>query len=168
MDRTSSLRKNPSRESCEQTIRRILTTEMLERGVNDHFKNAADFMPYFESLYPASAGLTKQVQRAVKSLAMPKDERGYFIPNKTIEQANHEKELRSLLKAASAKTVPFDSLTPVFLQTEPQIIDYLISVISGSPLFDGKYTTIIPCSNGIIFYTDNASQLNILLESLIS
>lgn len=43
--------------------RRILMTEVLEKGKNEHFRTAADFMKYFESLYPASDALTKQVQR---------------------------------------------------------------------------------------------------------
>ncbi len=51
-------------------------------------------MKYFESLYPASDALTKQVQRAIRSLNMPKDELGYFIPNKTAEQ--FERTNRSL------------------------------------------------------------------------
>lgn len=46
------LRKNPSRETCEGIIRRILMTEVLEKGKNEHFRTAADFMKYFESLYP--------------------------------------------------------------------------------------------------------------------
>ena len=75
----TSHRKNPSRETCEKTITRILMTEVLEHGQNLHFRSASDFMNYFESLYPASDALTKQVQRAIKALDMPKDEKGYFI-----------------------------------------------------------------------------------------
>ena len=69
----SSLRKNPSREQCQKIIKRILVTEVLQQGHNEHFKQAADFMNYFESLYPPSDALTKQVQRAVKAMDMPKD-----------------------------------------------------------------------------------------------
>ena len=47
----TSLRKNPSRETCENIIRRILMTEILETGKNEHFRSAADFMSYFESLF---------------------------------------------------------------------------------------------------------------------
>ena len=85
-----NLKKNQSRQVCENTIKRILMTEILENGRNQHFRTAADFMNYFEALYPASSALTKQVQRAVKSLNMPKDEFGYFIPNKTAAQLSHE------------------------------------------------------------------------------
>ena len=70
----------------------------LRKGKNEHFRTAADFMKYFESLYPASDALTKQVQRAIRSLNMPKDELGYFIPNKTAEQLAHEQELTYILK----------------------------------------------------------------------
>ena len=109
MDYTkNSLRKNPSRETCESIIRRILMTEILEKGKNEHFRSASDFMSYFESLYPASDALTKQVQRAVKSMNMPKDDFGYFIPNKTTEQFTHEKELSSLLQKADASVVSLE------------------------------------------------------------
>ena len=72
--KSPSLRKNPSRETCEGIIRRILMTEVLEKGKNEHFRTAADFMKYFESLYPASDALTKQVQR--KLFIVP------YIPSK--------------------------------------------------------------------------------------
>ena len=75
MSQKNSIRKNPSRETCENTIRRILMTEVLEHGKNKHFRSASDFMKYFESLYPASDALTKQVQRAIKAMDMPKDEK---------------------------------------------------------------------------------------------
>ena len=99
--KSPSLRKNPSRETCEGIIRRILMTEVLEKGKNEHFRTAADFMKYFESLYPASDALTKQVQRAIRSLNMPKDELGYFIPNKTAEQLAQEQELTYIFKKES-------------------------------------------------------------------
>lgn len=76
MNQKNQLRKNPSRETCESIIRRILMTELTQNGKNRHFRKAADFMSYFESLYPASDALTKQVQRAVQSLHMPKDAEG--------------------------------------------------------------------------------------------
>ncbi len=39
--------------------------------------------------------------------------------------------------------------------------------IAASPIFDGKYLTMHAASNGIVFYTKNVSQLEILLKSLI-
>ena len=94
-DTKTTQRRNPSRKECEDIIRRILMTEVLEKGTNEHFKTAADFMKYFESLYPASDSLTKQVQRAVRSMDMPRDDLGYFIPNKTTEQLEQENQLLS-------------------------------------------------------------------------
>lgn len=162
-----TLRKNPSRETCEGIIKRILMTEILEKGKNEHFRTASDFMNYFESLYPASDALTKQVQRAVKSLNMPKDEYGYFIPNKTADQLQQEKELQYLFQKANATVHSMDDYKPLLLQTNPAAASYLLSVIEASPLFSGKYLTAHVASNGILFYTKNPSQLEILIKSLI-
>lgn len=162
-----NLRKNPSREACEGIIKRILMTEVLEKGKNEHFRSAADFMSYFESLYPASDALTKQVQRAVKALDMPKDDDGYFIPGKTSEQLAEEKELRYLFEKANASVVSMEECVPLFLQTEESVTTYLMHVIAGSPLFADKYVTMHATPNGILFYTKSASQLEILLNSLI-
>lgn len=162
-----SLRKNPSRETCEGIIKRILMTEILEKGKNEHFRTASDFMSYFESLYPASDALTKQVQRAVKSLDMPKDEFGYFIPNKTSNQLNHEKELMYLLEKANASVCAMEDYRPLLLKTDPAIASYLLDVLDHSPIFEEKYLTAHIVSNGILFYTKNPSQLEILLKSLI-
>ena len=101
--------KNPSRETCEGIIKRILMTEVLQEGSNRHFRTAADFLNYFESLYPASDALTKQVQRAVKALDMPKDEQGYFIVNKTVDQFEQEKEISQLFSAHPEKRGSPDS-----------------------------------------------------------
>lgn len=162
-----SLRKNPSRETCEGIIKRILMTEILEKGKNEHFKTAADFMNYFESLYPASDALTKQVQRAVKSLHMPKDESGYFIPNKTAEQLEQEKELQYLLRRGEASVCSMEDYKPVFLKTTPEISSYLLDAINRSPVFEGKYITAHSTANGILFYTKTPLQLEVLLNSLI-
>lgn len=162
-----TLRKNPSRETCEGIIKRILMTEILEKGKNEHFRSASDFMNYFESLYPASDALTKQVQRAVKSLNMPKDEYGCFIPNKTTDQLQQEKELQYLFQKANASVHPMDDYKPFLLQTTPEAASYLLSVIDASPLFKGKYLTAHVASNGILFYTKNPSQLEVLIKSLI-
>ena len=79
----TKVRVNPSRAKCEMIISRILSTELKENGKNIHFKNAMDFMTYFESLYPAGSALTKQVQRAIKSMDLAKDENGFFLLEKT-------------------------------------------------------------------------------------
>ena len=96
MNQKNQLRKNPSRETCESIIRRILMTELTQNGKNRLFRKAADFMSYFESLYPASDALTKQVQRAVQSLHMPKDADGFFIVDKTAAQVEQEQCLVKL------------------------------------------------------------------------
>lgn len=162
-----SLRKNPSRETCEGIIKRILMTEILEKGKNEHFRTAADSMNYFESLYPASDALTKQVQRAVKSLNMPKDDFGYFIPNKTAEQLEQEKELQYLFQKAEASVFSMEDYKPLFLKTKPEFASYLLHVMESSPIFDGKFLTAQVLTNGILFYTKTPSQLEILINSLI-
>ena len=43
-DTKTTQRRNPSRKECEDIIRRILMTEVLEKGTNEHFKTAADVM----------------------------------------------------------------------------------------------------------------------------
>ena len=162
-----SKRKNPSRKECEDIIRRILMTEALEKGTNEHFKNATDFLAYFQSLYPAGDSLTKQVQRAVKAMNMPKDDRGYYIINKTEEQLNQDKELSFLLKKTNATVSSLDECETLFLQVEPTCKDYLFQMLQQSITFADKYVTIVNSSNGLIFYTKNKTQLKVMLDSLI-
>ena len=162
-----TLRKNPSRKECEDIIRRILMTEMLEKGKNEHFKTAADFMKYFESLYPASDSLTKQVQRAIKSLGMPKDTNGYFIINKTAEQLDQDHELTFMLQKSHAHIASLDGCETLFLATDSNYKSYLLQLIQESKTCQGKYLTILDSTNGLLFYTKNATQLRILLESLM-
>ncbi len=162
-----SLRKNPSRETCEGIIRRILMTELLQKGKNRHFRSAADFMSYFESLYPASDALTKQVQRAVKALSMPKDDLGYFIPNKTTEQLEHEKDLAYLFRKADAAICTMEDCQSLLLKTGPSIKSYLLHMIRHSPLFENKFETLLEVSEGILFYTRDVHELKGTLETLI-
>lgn len=166
MERSTTLRKNPSRETCENVIKRILMTEVLEHGSNQHFRFASDFMNYFESLYPASDALTKQVQRAVKAMDMPKDPNGYFIVNKTSAQLEQENEITGLLKTANVSVHPMEQVDTVFLSVVPHMRSYLVHLIETTESFKGKYITIVETSNGILFYTENKSQLLILLNSL--
>ncbi|SDB44476.1 hypothetical protein SAMN02910298_02200 [Pseudobutyrivibrio sp. YE44] len=163
-----TLRKNPSRKECEKVIKKILMTEVLERGTNEHFKTAADFMSYFQSLYPASDSLTKQVQRAVKALEMPKDERGYFIINKTEAQLNQDKEIAFLLGKTNASLQPFEEYETLFLKADGTYKDYLYQLLSESETFADKIITMINSSNGIILFTTNKHQLEILINSLIN
>ncbi len=161
------IRQNPSRKECEDIIRRILMTEVLEKGTNEHFKNATDFLAYFQSLYPASDSLTKQVQRAVKALNMPKDDRGYYIINKTAEQLQQDKELSFMLKKTHANCVSLDEYETLFLEVAPTYKDYLLQLLKESVTFSDKYITILDTSNGLLFYTKNKTQLKVLLDSLI-
>lgn len=166
MERSTQLRKNPSRETCEGIIKRILMTEVLEHGSNKHFRFASDFMNYFESLYPASDALTKQVQRAVKAMDMPKDERGYFIVNKTSAQLEQENEITSLLKNANVSVHPMEQIDTIFLSVAPHFRAYLIHMLETTESFRGKFITLVETSNGVLIYTENKNQLLILLNSL--
>lgn len=162
-----SLKHNPSRHTCEDAIRRILMTEVLEQGKNMHFKNAMDFMDYFEALYPPSPSLIKQVQRALKSMDLPKDEDGYFIINKTKSQLAHDNEIRTLLAKTGAVITPLEEYETLFLQLNPDYKAYLLTLIEESASFNGKYITILDSSEGLIFYTKSKSQLELLINSLI-
>ncbi len=164
---TTNRRKNPSRKECEDIIRRILMTEVLEKGTNEHFKNATDFLGYFQSLYPAGDALTKQVQRAVKALNMPKDAKGYYIINKTEEQLGQDQELSYILKKAAATPVSLEDCETLFLQVSSDCKDYLLQLLEKSATFQDKYVTIQNTSKGLLFYTKNKQQLLVLLDSLV-
>ena len=168
MSDTINLRKNPSRKECEKIIKKILMTEVLERGTNEHFKTASDFMSYFQSLYPASDSLTKQVQRAVKALGMPKDEKGYFIINKTEAQLNQDREISFIMDKCNSTLVPFENYQTLFLKADNNYKDYLYRLLSESETFSDKIITMIKSSNGIILFTENKQQLEIMINSLIN
>ena len=168
MENKKRLRKNPSRETCETIIKRILMTEVLQHGRNRHFKKAVDFMDYFESLYPPSDALSKQVQRAVSALNMPKDDDGYLIANKTADQFVQEQEISHMLADVSATVNPMEDVQTVFLSVPVPMQPLLIQRIEQLSAFEGKYITIVPSSNGLLFYTDCKNQLLILLNSLIN
>lgn len=163
----SNLSKNPSRKTCEEAIRRILVTEVLEQGKNTHFKNAMDFMGYFEALYPPSPSLLKQVQRAIRSMDLPKDENGYFIVDKTKTQLKHDSEISHLLNKSDAKIVPLEKYETIFLSLAPDYKGYLLQLIDESPTIRGKYITILDTSDGLIFYTKTKESLERILNSLI-
>ena len=147
MNQKNQLRKNPSRETCESIIRRILMTELTQNGKNRHFRKAADFMSYFESLYPASDALTKQVQRAVQSLHMPKDANGFFIVEKTAAQ--------------------MEQVETVFLSVPSHMQELLLHTFEQSDLFAGQILTIVRTCNGLLIYTEDKKQLLSLLNRLI-
>jgi polynucleotide 5'-kinase involved in rRNA processing len=162
----SSSRKNPSRELCEKTIRRILNTELMELGENRHFRSAADFMNYFESLYPASDALTKQVQRAVKALDMAKDENGFFIVDKTADQVEQDRELSRILSNSHAVVDAMENCQTVLVSCDAPVREYLIHMLESAESFREKFLTIVPASNGIVIYTRNKKDFLEVLNSL--
>ena len=163
----STLHKNPSREQCQKIIKRILVTEVLEKGCNEHFKQASDFMNYFQSLYPASDALTKQVQRAIKAMDMPKDEKGYYVVNKTSEQLEQERELKYLFEKGNASIESLDDCEPVFLKAEASVRSHLIYTLSHSVSLEQRFETIVETNNGIILYTRERDKLLSQLKNLI-
>lgn len=166
-EKLKSTKRNPSRETCEDIIRRILTTEVSEKGTNAHFRQASDFMSYFESLYPASESLTKQVQRAIKSMEMPKDEQGYFIINRTKEQLAQEAELKHLVKQGQFSLNPMDRYETVFIETPEGFSDYLIHTLSSYELLKDKYITMAKTFNGVLIYTQDKPALLAVIGSII-
>jgi hypothetical protein len=153
----SSSHKNPSRKSCEQTIKRILTREFEEYGENHHFKQASDFMIYFESLHPSSPGLTKQVQRAVNALNLPRDEKGYFMINKTVEEYKAEQELSQLL--SDSCLVNLQLCTPILLKAEIWKRRHIMHVMNSTPQFQPLFETMTETDNGILIYTKDPEKL---------
>lgn len=158
-DEESHIHKNPSREACEKIIRRILVTEVLEKGRNTQFKNAASFMNYFESLYPASPGLTKQVQRAVKAMDLPKDENGYYLINKTGSQVAEDKEMKALCEKYQVTMKDLSECEQIFLKVHPDCRTYLMQQLLSSKTFSDKLVTIAETGNGLILYTTQKQRL---------
>lgn len=161
------LKKNPSRKECEKAIRRILITEILENGKNKHFRMATDFITYFEALYPASDSLTKQVQRAVKAMNMPKDEDGFFIIDRTPEQVAQDKELHALFEHSHASMDSLDDCETIFLALDPDYRSYISFQISRSDTLRDKYVTIQETSNGLMIYTRDKKKLEQVLQRLM-
>lgn len=163
---TSSLHKNPSRKTCEQIIERILTREFEEYGANHHFKQASDFMVYFESLHPASPSLTKQVQRAVNSMNLPRDENGYFMIHKTAEEYAAERELAHLLQTASL--VNLNTCTPILLKTDAWQREHIIHLMEASSELKNLYETLTTAGNGILIYTKTPNDLISYLSDFLT
>lgn len=163
----------PSRSECEEAIRRILITETLENGANRHFKNSTDFMPYFEALYPAGPGLRKQVQRALKSLDFPKDEKGYYMVHKTKAQAKDDEELTALLAENGAALDPAnieDPLQILFLRltdASAETIAYLTARLARSATLAGKFETMLPAAGGIVVLTREPADFRRFLAGLL-
>lgn len=162
-----SVRKTPSREQCQKMIKRILITEVLEKGKNTSFRQAADFMNYFQSLYPPSDALTKQVQRAIKAMGMPKDENGYFIVNKTSQQKKQEDELKHLFDTGNAGLFDLSQSQPLLLKIDSSMRSFVKDLLSSSITFENRIDTIVESSNGLIIYTKDVENTVLTLESLL-
>ena len=160
-------KKTPSRKECEEAIRRILITEILQNGKNDRFKSAVDFMKYFESLYPAGPALTKQVQRAVRSMDMPKDKDGYFLADKTHDQVEQDDEIKKMMLRTNASVKNLENCQMLFLACDDNYRDYLMQLIHESTTLSGKFITMIKTSEGILFLTENLTSLQSILNNLI-
>ena len=166
----SSLRptkkRTPSRAECEAIIKKILTTEAQARTVNSTFKRPSDFMGYFESLYPPSAALTKQVQRAIAALDMARDSKGYYIINKSKEQSNQDNDIRRLLTEAQYSVDPLETDSTVFLKIEGSFVDFVLHKLADSITMKPYITTMVPCYNGILIYTKDKEKVIELFNSL--
>lgn len=160
-------KRTPSRAECEAIIKKILTTEAQARTVNSTFKRPSDFMGYFESLYPPSAALTKQVQRAIAALDMARDSKGYYIINKSKEQSNQDNDIRRLLTEAQYSVDPLETDSTVFLKIEGSFVDFVLHKLSDSITMKPYITTMVPCYNGILIYTKDKEKVIELFNSLI-
>jgi hypothetical protein len=167
MENETRVRRSPSRADCEKMIKRILRTEVLEKGRNTQFRNAMDFMNYFESLYPASPGLTKQVQRAVKALDIPKDENGFFIINKTGAQMAEEQEIRALGDKFHVDAVDLSGCESVFLTVPEACRRYLCHLLLTSITFSEKLVTVVETGNGLLLYTKQRDKLMSALQNVL-
>ena len=166
-------KRGPSRVDCVKAIRRILMTETLENGKNLHFKSSSDFMPYFESLYPASPGLRKQIQRAIHEMDMAKDADGFYIVGKTKGEAQDESELSSIMHASGAvisesrADIPLETVFIELDADERYRIPYIAERLSRLASLSGKYTALVPCTNGIMFFTDQKEVLKLRISTLL-
>lgn len=168
MTKPRRVRINPSRSTCEEIIRRILVTENMENGSNVHFKTAMDFMSYFESLYPASPALVKQVQRAIKSMDLAKDANGFYIIGKTKKTQQHEKELSKMLEKTNAVlTEESSACDMVFLETYSQYRPYLLTMLTETESLRPYYLTIMETFNGLLFFTQQPDKLKMMLSELL-
>ena len=153
---SSNPKKNPSRKTCEEIIRRILTTEASQSSTNRHFKHASDFIRYFESLYPSSPSLTKQVQRAVQSMQLAKDANGYFMIDRTREDYAAEQEIAHLFSGIRPKLLK--QAAPIFLEIPPGKRQYFLHLIHTNHNLRELFTTAMETYNGVIIYSETPEE----------
>ena len=157
--------KNPSRKSCEQMIQKILSRELEIYGANRHFKHASDFLVYFESLYPPSPGLTRQIQRAVSSMNLARDKDGYYMIHKTVEEYKAEQELSHMLRFSSLSSL--NECTPLLLQTESWQQASVIHLLKSIPKIYALIETLAGADNGVIIYTKEPEPLTTLIKEFM-
>ena len=153
---SSNPQKNPSRKTCEDIIRRILTAEAEQSASTRHFKHASDFIHYFESLYPPSPGLTKQVQRAVQSMRLAKDSNGYFMIDRTKEDYAMEQEIANLF--SDIQPIILNHATPIFFNIPAGKRQYFLHLIHSNSNLKQMFTTALETYNGVIVYTDTPDE----------
>jgi len=164
---TNKIKKNPSRETCEAAIQRILLADIAANGSNIHFKKATDFMPYFESLYVPTPALTKQVQRAIKHLNLPKDENGYYVIGKTKDQLQSDEELKGLLHEGDFSISHTGSVSVVIIKSPGFACDYLIHKLKSNPAVNNMIITMVKSIDGVVIYTGNPDKLSNYLNNLL-
>ena len=99
---------------------------------------------------------------------MPRDERGYFIVNKTSEQFEQDKEISRLLQSSEASLKSLEESEPVLLEVPTELADYLMYTLSSSISLKGHYDTMVKAYNGIIIYTRERSRILSYLQTLLS
>ena len=116
-------------------------------------------MKYFESLYPTSGALVKQVQRAIKSLDMPKDKDGFFIINKTKKQYEYECEISKILNQNNSYPIGNSNIESIFLNLPNDCVQYVTGLFNKIDSLKESYITIIETNNGLLFLTENKDLL---------
>ena len=167
---TSSLTKtNPSRKECEDIIRHILQQEVEHRKRNCHFRHSVDFLPFFESLYPSSVRLAKQVQRAVHSLNLPKDSNGFYIINRSEEELSLESHLICFFqyeKATLNKRSHPEYSEILCLKIDPAALVYCKERLTEYFQFSIPDLALWSESSELYCYSSNLHELEILFQRI--
>jgi len=164
---SNRIKKNPSRETCEAAIQRILLADIAANGSNIHFKKATDFMPYFESLYVPAPALTKQVQRAIKHLNLPKDENGFYVIGKTKDQLQADEELKSLFHEGNFSVANAGNASIVSIKAPDWSKDYLIHKLMSNPSIMQMVITMVKSVDGVVIFTENPDKLKHYINNLL-
>lgn len=99
---------------------------------------------------------------------MPRDERGYFIVNKTSEQFEQDKEISRLLQSGEASLKSLAESEPVLIEVPTELADYLMYTLSSSISLKGHYDTMVKAYNGTLSTPGSASRSPFYLQTLLS